>query len=153
LNTLSHLYAKDLGDKLYAAASHSDLTVNMTEQFNKLRLGNYEAESYYNSGVLLMNIDAIRQKVKATDIFNYISANRASLFLPDQVASIHNHQRLLHKRQVKTMHLLLVKSPRLQPRIRLTQLQLPLVKLAKLMAKLLPVMEQKQVPKMLSLSR
>ncbi|MCH4009996.1 MAG: glycosyltransferase family 8 protein [Companilactobacillus sp.] len=84
LNSLKHLYEKDLGDKLYAAASHSDLTANMTEQFNKLRLGNYEAESYFNSGVLLMNIDAIRQKVKATDIFNYISANKLSLFLPDQ---------------------------------------------------------------------
>ena len=84
INTLEHLYHKDMGEKLYAAASHSALTNNMTEQFNKLRLGNYEAESYYNSGVLLMNLDAIRQKVKATDIFNYISENKLTLFLPDQ---------------------------------------------------------------------
>ncbi|WP_083988273.1 glycosyltransferase family 8 protein [Companilactobacillus ginsenosidimutans] len=84
INSLKQLYNKQLGDNLYAASSHSGLTNNMTEQFNKLRLGNYEAESYYNSGVLLMNLDAIRETVKATDIFDYIKENSLTLFLPDQ---------------------------------------------------------------------
>lgn len=84
LNSLNDLYELDMGDKLYAAASHSALTNNMTEQFNKLRLGNYEAESYYNSGVLLMNLDEIRQKVKPDEIFQYIKDNKLTLFLPDQ---------------------------------------------------------------------
>lgn len=84
LNNLRPLYNIEMKDKLYAAASHSALTNNMTEQFNKLRLGNYEAESYYNSGVLLMNLDAIRQKVNADDIFKYIKDNKLALFLPDQ---------------------------------------------------------------------
>lgn len=84
INSLKKLYQSEMGDKMYAAASHSALTNNMTEQFNKLRLGNYEAESYYNSGVLLMNLDAIRKKVKAVDIFQYIKDNKLALFLPDQ---------------------------------------------------------------------
>lgn len=84
INDLTSLYQMPMEDKLYAAASHSQLTNNMTEQFNKLRLGNYEAESYYNSGVLLMNLDLIREKVSSDDIFNYIKANKLTLFLPDQ---------------------------------------------------------------------
>lgn len=84
LNTLKPLYKMEMSGSLYAAASHSALTNNMTEQFNKLRLGNYEAESYYNSGVLLMNLDAIRETVKADDIFKYIKDNQLTLFLPDQ---------------------------------------------------------------------
>lgn len=84
INDLKQLYQMPMESKLYAAASHAALTNNMTEDFNRLRLGNYEAESYFNSGVLLMNLDQIRQTVKATDIFNYIREKKLSLFLPDQ---------------------------------------------------------------------
>ncbi|KAA9266009.1 glycosyltransferase family 8 protein [Aerococcus loyolae] len=83
INDLVPLYETDLGDDLYGAASHAKLT-KITDQINKLRLGNSQADHYYNSGVLLMNLKAIRQKVKADDIFSFIRENRLQLILPDQ---------------------------------------------------------------------
>lgn len=83
LNDICRLYEMELGASLYAAASHGSDT-NMTDLVNKLRLQNFEAESYYNSGVLLMNLTAIRQKVKRDAILDYIAQNRFKLFLPDQ---------------------------------------------------------------------
>ncbi|MQS52717.1 glycosyltransferase family 8 protein [Companilactobacillus mishanensis] len=84
INSLVDLYNLDIGDSLYAAASHAAFENDVTDAMNKIRLGNYEAESYYNSGVLLMNLDSIRKAVKATDIFDYIKKNKLNLFLPDQ---------------------------------------------------------------------
>lgn len=94
INDLSPLYNLDFGGQLYAAASHTDLTGDLGQPFNKVRLGNYEAESYYNSGVILYNLPAIRQTVRATAIFNYIEANKIALFLPDQdvLNGLYGHQ-------------------------------------------------------------
>jgi len=82
INDLKPLYEIDLEDYWYAAASHTSLDV--TDNLNKLRLGNYETESYYNSGVMLMDLEAIRENVKAEDIFDYIKKKGKTLFLPDQ---------------------------------------------------------------------
>ncbi|MQS76291.1 glycosyltransferase family 8 protein [Companilactobacillus halodurans] len=82
INDLKPLYQIDLKDYWYAAASHNSLDV--TDDLNKLRLGNYETESYYNSGVLLMDLDSIRENVKASDIFAYIKKKGKTLVLPDQ---------------------------------------------------------------------
>ena len=83
LNPIQDLYDMDLGDKLYAAASHvSD--DNVLDLVNKLRLQNFEMESYFNTGTLLMNLAAIRQTVKRQDIMDYIAANASALILPDQ---------------------------------------------------------------------
>ncbi|GAB5052547.1 glycosyltransferase family 8 protein [Pediococcus ethanolidurans] len=94
INDLTPIYQLNLSGSLYAAASHSALTNNVTEPINKLRLGNYEAESYYNSGVLLFNLTAIRKQVKKVDIINYIKRNKLSLFLPDQdvLNGLYGHQ-------------------------------------------------------------
>ncbi|WP_412989473.1 glycosyltransferase family 8 protein [Pediococcus siamensis] len=94
INDLQPLYRIEMGDYLYAAASHSALTNNVVEPINKLRLGNYEAESYYNSGTLLLNLTAIRQHVKKADIVNYINNNKFTLFLPDQdvLNALYGHQ-------------------------------------------------------------
>ena len=82
LNDLMPLYKVDLKNYWYAAASHTSLDV--TDNLNKLRLGNYETESYYNSGVMLMDLQAIREHVKAEDIFTYIKKMGPTLLLPDQ---------------------------------------------------------------------
>lgn len=81
INDLTSLYETDLSDYLYASAIHTGLT-NTTEVINKIRLQNFDADGYYNSGVLLMNLDAIRQRVRPQDIFDYIREH--ILFLPDQ---------------------------------------------------------------------
>lgn len=82
INDLAPLYKIDLNNYWYAAASHTSLDV--TDNLNKLRLGNYEAESYYNSGIMLMDLQAIRENVKAEDIFDYIKRMGSTLLLPDQ---------------------------------------------------------------------
>lgn len=94
INSLLPLYNLSFDGDLYAAASHSALTSDVTDPINKLRLGNYEAESYYNSGVLLMNLPLIREQVHAKDIFKYIEDNKLALFLPDQdvLNGLYGHQ-------------------------------------------------------------
>lgn len=81
INDLHRLYNTDLSGYLYASAIHTGLT-NTTEVINKIRLQNFDADGYYNSGVLLMNLDALRKRVKPADIFNYIQKH--ILLLPDQ---------------------------------------------------------------------
>lgn len=83
INDISELYNLDLTDKLYAAASHTSDS-NIRELVNKLRLRNFEAESYFNSGVLLMNFEAIKKEVSRKDILDYIAQNSLRLLLPDQ---------------------------------------------------------------------
>ena len=68
---------------LLAAASHSGLT-GMSDYVNKIRLSNYEAESYYNSGVLLMNLPQMRKEMRPADIFAYAREYEERLILPDQ---------------------------------------------------------------------
>lgn len=80
---LRPLYETPLNDKLYAACIHRGL-INISGPVNKLRLSTYEAEGYYNSGMLLMNLPLIRQRVRPDDIFSYVHENRQLLVLPDQ---------------------------------------------------------------------
>lgn len=84
LNSFSDLYQLELGDKLYAAASHH-ADDKILDLVNKLRLQNFEMESsYYNTGTLLMNLKAIRQLVTREAVLDYIEKNRHRLTLPDQ---------------------------------------------------------------------
>ncbi len=81
INDVGPLYDTDLDGCLYASAIHTGLT-GTTEVINKIRLQNFDADGYYNSGVLLMNLDLIRQRVHAEDIYEYIREH--VLLLPDQ---------------------------------------------------------------------
>lgn len=81
INDVGSLYDTDLDGYLYASAIHTGLT-GTTEVINKIRLQNFDADGYYNSGVLLINLDLIRQRVHAEDIYEYIREH--VLLLPDQ---------------------------------------------------------------------
>lgn len=81
INDLSPLYNTYLGDNIFASAIHTSLT-NTTDVINKIRLQNFDADGYYNSGVLLMNLDLMRQEVDPNQIFDYIRSH--ILLLPDQ---------------------------------------------------------------------
>lgn len=84
LNDFSSFYQMDMGDKLYAAASHNEDGL-LLDYINKLRLQNFEMDSsYFNTGTLLMNMVAIRESVKRQDILTFIEQNRTRLILPDQ---------------------------------------------------------------------
>lgn len=83
INPVDALYATDVGGYLCAAASHTFLTA-VTKHINKLRLSGSDADGYYNSGVLLMNLTRQLERIRREDIFQYIEENRSKLILPDQ---------------------------------------------------------------------
>lgn len=84
LNDFSSLYEIDMGKQLYAAASHNG-DGQLMDYVNKLRLQNFEMESsYFNTGVLLMNLATIRSIVNRQAILEFIDKNRNRLILPDQ---------------------------------------------------------------------
>lgn len=77
------LYDTDMGENLYAACIHKGL-VDFSTPVNKIRLSTYETEGYFNSGMLLMNLERIREIVFPQVIFDYVKQNHALLILPDQ---------------------------------------------------------------------
>ena len=81
INELKELYNLDMEGYLYAAAYHNRASVT---EINKLRLKPYDIEAYYNSGVLLMNLEEQRKKVKEEEIFQFVELNKKKLILPDQ---------------------------------------------------------------------
>lgn len=83
INPIRPLYETEMGGFLYAACIHKGI-VNISKPINHIRLSAYETEGYYNSGMLLMNLRAIREAVLAEDVFAYVKKNRQLLVLPDQ---------------------------------------------------------------------
>ncbi len=81
LNSVDALYEMDLEDYLFAAASHEKISI---KEINQIRLLPYELDTYYNSGVLLMNLKAHRKVIKEDDIFKFVEENKKKLILPDQ---------------------------------------------------------------------
>lgn len=81
LNSIKSLYEMDLQEYLYAAAGESTAYIR---EFNKLRLKPFEIEEYYNSGVLLMNLELQRQTIREEDIYAFIENNPLKLIMPDQ---------------------------------------------------------------------
>ena len=84
INPVRPLYETDLEGNLMAAATHTGLLAGITDPVNRLRLENYEAEAYYNSGVLLMDLAAMRREVCPADIFDYAREHADILLLPEQ---------------------------------------------------------------------
>lgn len=81
LNPVRELYELSLDEYLYAAAYHEIISV---PELNKIRLSSYDMDAYYNSGVLLMNLELQRSQVKAQEIFTFVEQHRKQLILPDQ---------------------------------------------------------------------
>lgn len=82
INDFTPLYQLDLDDNLYAAAMHTDF-LNLTGTLNQYRLAT-NTPHYFNSGVLLINLDRARQIVDAQQIFAVIRDHHDELILPDQ---------------------------------------------------------------------
>lgn len=85
INDIKPLYDTDVTGYLYGASSHSVIFETM-DDINRARVSSYENEEYYNSGVLVMNLENIRKEVKAEDIYRHIDEciNPLKLILPDQ---------------------------------------------------------------------
>lgn len=91
----SDIIVKDNIDEFY----YQDFTINNKEklfvvcpdqiddfhnQEYHIRLKIPMEKTYFNSGVILMNLKMMRQEVKLPQVFSYISENREKLILPDQ---------------------------------------------------------------------
>lgn len=81
INSLKPLWETDLRGNVFAAASHTGLT-EMTNELNNARLNTEHA--YFNTGVLLMDLKAAREQVRAEEVFQCVSDHEKELILPDQ---------------------------------------------------------------------
>ncbi|NLT95821.1 MAG: glycosyltransferase family 8 protein [Clostridia bacterium] len=95
INPIKELYNLEMDGYVYAAAYHDLISI---KEINKLRLRPYEIDAYYNSGVLLMNLELLRQVVDEKVIFDFVKNNRTKLILPDQ--DIIN---VLYAKKIKTL--------------------------------------------------
>lgn len=83
LNPISDFYHQDFKDCMFVAAEHEHST-KVVSSFNKFRLKTPLAKGYFNTGVLLMNLNLIRKNVHLPAIYSFIEENKYRLFLPDQ---------------------------------------------------------------------
>ena len=81
INSLRMLWETDMKGCLFAAAAHTG-TTELANSINQLRLGT--DHNYYNSGVLLMDLDRGREEIIAEDIYKYAREHAKELLLPDQ---------------------------------------------------------------------
>lgn len=81
INPIKPLYDLPLATHMMAAASHMGLT-GITQTINHVRLGTKQA--YFNSGVMLMDLDKMRARIHLTDILDVITKRGKELILPDQ---------------------------------------------------------------------
>ena len=81
INSLEELYTMDFENHWFCAASHVG---RVLEKINEIRLQSEEPGPYINSGVMLMNLSALRESQDERQVFGYIEKNRDVLILPDQ---------------------------------------------------------------------
>lgn len=81
INPIRSLYDIDLSGWLYAAAYHD---IILAREINRLRFPEYNIKAYYNSGVLLMNLDLLRTRVDEEEIYEFVRKHKNTLILPDQ---------------------------------------------------------------------
>ncbi|MGM0126253.1 hypothetical protein IGI37_003682 [Enterococcus sp. AZ194] len=81
INSLTELWETPLDSFMFAACTHTGL-VDVATPLNKVRLD--LEHGYYNSGVLLMNLTMMRDKVHWADISASLEKYENHLILPDQ---------------------------------------------------------------------
>ncbi len=81
INSLRPLWEIDLNGRLFAAASHTGVT-EIANSVNRIRLGT--DSDYFNSGVLLMDLNQCRKEILPDEVFAFSAAHSTSLLLPDQ---------------------------------------------------------------------
>ena len=95
INPLTDLYAQDFGDAWFMACTNAN---RLLTRVNQVRLGMEEDAPYINSGVMLLNLAALRAHFSLADVRAYALEMKARLVLPDQdimTALCASHVRLL----------------------------------------------------------
>lgn len=81
INPLKELYETDFEENYYIAATH---VKKVLHKLNEIRLNIKEDEPYINTGVLLINLKALRTILIEKEIKEFIEKNEKKLLLPDQ---------------------------------------------------------------------
>ena len=81
INPLRPLWELDLCGQLFAAAAHTGKT-ELANSVNRIRLKT--DHDYYNSGVLLMDLESGRKEIVIDDLFRYVAEHENELLFPDQ---------------------------------------------------------------------
>ncbi|MBS5988725.1 glycosyltransferase family 8 protein [Anaerococcus hydrogenalis] len=87
LNSCEELYNMDLSDNYFAAATH---TIPTVQSANVARLsltsGHKDIENYFNSGILMINLELARNSEKyEKEVLNYVENSKSlGLIMPDQ---------------------------------------------------------------------
>lgn len=83
INSLKDLYEIDFENNLFVASTN---TKEFLTKVNQLRLGIplNEDVPYVNTGVLLMNLNELRNELSIKDIREFMESKKNILFLPDQ---------------------------------------------------------------------
>ncbi|MCC8047187.1 MAG: glycosyltransferase family 8 protein [Clostridiales bacterium] len=81
LNSIAPLWKLDLGNHTFAAASHSSVFY-FVNGINRIRLET--DQDYFNTGVILMDLDKARVIVEKEAVFAYVKEHSIGLMLPDQ---------------------------------------------------------------------
>lgn len=81
INSLTELYNTPFCRNYFLACTHIRKTLST---INRLRLGIKDDRPYINSGVMLMNLEALREKQRIEEITDYVERYKNVLTLPDQ---------------------------------------------------------------------
>jgi lipopolysaccharide biosynthesis glycosyltransferase len=81
INSLSALYNTDFENNYFVGATHIR---NFLRVLNRLRVKAKTGAHYINTGVMLMNIEKLRQEQVIQDVYDFINKKRMVLALPDQ---------------------------------------------------------------------
>jgi lipopolysaccharide biosynthesis glycosyltransferase len=81
INPLDELYHMEFDGNYYLGCTHVRKFLN---KLNQHRLGMEEESSYVNSGMLLMNLNALREEQDTKEVFSFVEKRRYFLTLPDQ---------------------------------------------------------------------
>lgn len=82
LNSIQTFYEQDFEGNAFVATAHDYIT-KWVQPFNRIRLQTLKSIDYFNTGVLLMNLTAIREKQSEKALLEHI-ADSKRLILPDQ---------------------------------------------------------------------
>lgn len=81
INSLRKFYETDFAGNFYVGCTH---TREFLTKLNQARLKSEKAVAYINTGVLLMNLTALRGAIRLEEISEYVRGHEKALILPDQ---------------------------------------------------------------------
>lgn len=81
INSLRPFYEVDFESSCFVGCTH---TREFLTKLNQARLQSDKAVAYINTGVLLMNLNVLRQVIRLEEISAYVREHEKALILPDQ---------------------------------------------------------------------